>query len=56
MQILDVNVKEQKVVITTRLFHYWIDHNLRWDPAQFGGLKEIIVDTNDIWIPDFYKT
>ena len=51
-----MNVKEEKVVVATWLYYYWMDYNLRWDPTQFGGLEEIIVNTKDIWIPDFYKT
>ena len=51
-----MDVREEKVLISTWLYYNWIDHNLRWDPTKFGGLKEIIVNTDDIWIPDYYKT
>merc|ERR1712168_272718 len=32
--------------------NYWTDPNLTWDPAKFGGLKEIRIPANKVWLPD----
>lgn len=30
----------------------WEDLNLRWPPEQYGGINEIYVPTEEIWVPD----
>jgi len=30
----------------------WKDARLRWDPEDFGGVKELRVSPNRIWKPD----
>ena len=30
----------------------WRDHWLQWNPADFGGLRELRVPAYDIWLPD----
>ena len=53
-QLLDLSVKEQKLEIATWLYYYWKDHNLKWEPDEYGGLNEVIINPGDVWIPDFY--
>ena len=53
-QLLDLNVKEQKVTIAVWLYYYWRDFNLRWNSEDHGGVTEIIINPNDVWVPDFY--
>ncbi|NP_001301034.1 acetylcholine receptor subunit alpha-1-A-like precursor [Limulus polyphemus] len=30
----------------------WKDADLQWDPEEFGGVKELYIDSSDIWTPD----
>lgn len=30
----------------------WTDDFLSWDPRDYGGLKTIVVPSNQIWIPE----
>lgn len=30
----------------------WNDHNLRWDPEEYGGVKILYVPSEQIWLPD----
>ena len=34
------------------LRHEWYDENLKWDPAEFGGIKELFVPPEKLWLPD----
>lgn len=33
-------------------FQQWIDHGLKWDPAEFGGIKQIRIPSEKVWKPD----
>ena len=30
----------------------WYDDKLRWDPSEYGGVGEIYVPSEIIWLPD----
>ena len=30
----------------------WHDDKLRWDPEEYGGVEEIYVPSEIIWLPD----
>ena len=30
----------------------WMDPYLKWDPAYYGGLTELVVPDNLVWKPD----
>lgn len=30
----------------------WFDPKLRWDPAEYGGVTEVYVPAEQIWLPD----
>ena len=30
----------------------WHDDKLRWDPSEYGGVGEIYVPSEIIWLPD----
>merc|ERR1711860_455503 len=32
----------------------WMDEYARWNPAEFGGIKEIRVPASMFWVPDVY--
>ena len=42
------NHLEQKYV----LFQEWKDYKFKWDPSEYGGVTEIYVPSEHIWLPD----
>lgn len=30
----------------------WQDHKFQWDPAEYGGVTELYVPSEHIWLPD----
>merc|ERR1711976_257263 len=32
----------------------WQDERLSWDPEDYGGVKQMNVETNELWMPDIY--
>lgn len=30
----------------------WTDINLKWNPDDYGGVKQIRIPSDDIWRPD----
>lgn len=53
IQIIDVDEVNQIVTSNVRLKQIWKDVNLRWNPADYGGMTKIRVPSKDIWRPDF---
>ena len=33
-------------------FQEWHDDRLLWDPAEYGGLEDIIVKADRLWLPE----
>ena len=33
-------------------FQNWADDRLVWDPEEFGNLTDIIVQANQLWLPE----
>lgn len=31
-----------------------MDEHLRWSPADFDNLTDLVVDTNEIWMPNLH--
>ena len=34
------------------MFQEWKDYKLMWDPEEYGGVTELYVHSEKIWIPD----
>merc|ERR1711963_604503 len=51
-QLVDLDLKNQ--ILTTNLWvkTEWYDDKLRWEPAEYGGVGEIYVPSEIIWLPD----
>ncbi|KAK7009146.1 D-arabinose 1-dehydrogenase (NAD(P)(+)), partial [Biomphalaria glabrata] len=30
----------------------WTDHRLKWDPAEYGGVKVLNIPSDQLWKPD----
>ncbi|KAG1684943.1 Acetylcholine receptor subunit beta-like 2 [Nymphon striatum] len=33
-------------------FQSWDDYTLRWDPSEYGGLQQIYIPSEQLWLPD----
>lgn len=64
-QILTTNVWLEHVSHRSRLYieskhrliirdelQEWQDHKFQWDPAEYGGVTELYVPSEHIWLPD----
>ncbi|GMT06721.1 hypothetical protein PENTCL1PPCAC_28895, partial [Pristionchus entomophagus] len=56
-QITDVDEKNQVMTILAYIDYHWTDYKLRWDPTQFGGIRDIRFSgaadaSHKIWKPD----
>ncbi|XP_074109448.1 nicotinic acetylcholine receptor alpha2 [Cotesia typhae] len=51
-QLIDLNLKDQILTTNVWLDHEWQDHKFRWDPNEYGGMKELYVPSEHIWLPD----
>ncbi|KAI6203220.1 hypothetical protein M3Y94_00531400 [Aphelenchoides besseyi] len=51
-QILDVDEKAQTITTNVWLNIKWVDFFLRWNPEEYGNIKEVRLPINNIWKPD----
>ncbi|XP_015785553.1 acetylcholine receptor subunit alpha-L1 [Tetranychus urticae] len=51
-QIIDLNLKQQILTANMWVLQEWFDPKLRWDPAEYGGVTEVYVPAEQIWLPD----
>ncbi|XP_015671380.1 acetylcholine receptor subunit alpha [Protobothrops mucrosquamatus] len=52
IQLINVDEVNQIVSTNVRLKQQWTDVNLKWNPADYGGVKQIRIPSKDIWRPD----
>lgn len=50
-QIVDVDEKKQTIIFSGWLDMTWTDYNLRWNPAEFGNITKIRIQSSKVWIP-----
>lgn len=43
-----------KLIFNAMISHIqeWSDHKLKWDPQEYGGVTELYVPAEQIWLPD----
>merc|ERR1719331_752758 len=49
---MDVDEKNQLLTTNLWLNLEWTDSNMRWDEAEYGGVKDIRVPPSSLWKPD----
>ncbi|OQV25479.1 Acetylcholine receptor subunit beta-like 1 [Hypsibius exemplaris] len=49
-----INVQEREQVMKTNVWlqYKWVDPQLTWDPASYGGITSIRLPLDKIWMPD----
>ncbi|XP_002918392.1 neuronal acetylcholine receptor subunit beta-3 [Ailuropoda melanoleuca] len=51
-QLVDVDEKNQLMTTNVWLKQEWTDHQLRWNPDEYGGIRSIKVPSESLWLPD----
>ncbi|XP_036360202.1 neuronal acetylcholine receptor subunit beta-3 isoform X2 [Octopus sinensis] len=51
MSITSLDEKEQTMRIMGYLHLDWTDHQLKWAPDRYGGLKHLVLPTDKVWTP-----
>ena len=46
------NEKKQVMNLNIWLRMRWKNAFLKWNPDDYGGIKNITVDKNKVWVPD----
>ncbi|XP_020909659.1 neuronal acetylcholine receptor subunit alpha-10 [Exaiptasia diaphana] len=52
INIVEVNAKAQFIRMYGWVSQRWNNSRLTWNPADFGGVDEIAVRPNEVWVPD----
>ncbi|EDO37424.1 predicted protein, partial [Nematostella vectensis] len=50
--IIDVEEKRQILTISLWLRQTWLNQLTTWDPEEYGGVKEVVLQARDVWQPD----
>ncbi|KAJ6217019.1 hypothetical protein RDWZM_008176 [Blomia tropicalis] len=51
-QLIDVNLKNQIMSTNMWVTQEWTDYKLKWDPEEYGGVSQLYVPAEQIWLPD----
>jgi hypothetical protein len=54
MAVIHFDIDERRSVLSVDAWMRmaWNDNHLKWDPAEFDGLKQIHFGEHEIWRPD----
>lgn len=48
---LDLDISTGALSTNLGMFISWTDEHLTWNKSAYDGLDEIIMDTNQVWLP-----
>ncbi|NP_001166026.1 nicotinic acetylcholine receptor alpha 12 subunit precursor [Nasonia vitripennis] len=51
---VELDNKKNTMSVNTWVRMSWNDEKLKWDPKDYGGVKEVSVSIHEIWQPDLY--
>uniref|UniRef100_A0A8C4NFV2 Cholinergic receptor, nicotinic, alpha 1 (muscle) n=1 Tax=Eptatretus burgeri TaxID=7764 RepID=A0A8C4NFV2_EPTBU len=52
IQLINVDEVNQIVEMNTRLRQEWVDVNLKWNPEDYGGIKQVHIPSTAVWKPN----
>ncbi len=52
MGVLNVDKDSSKVTFKAAFRQWWYDPRLQWDSANFSNVERILMDPEDLWVPD----
>lgn len=41
-----------RLCVNQVLLQTWTDYKLKWDPARFGGISQLNIPSEAVWLPD----
>ncbi|XP_041961123.1 5-hydroxytryptamine receptor 3A-like [Alosa sapidissima] len=50
--VLDVDEKNERLLLYVLYIQGWVNEHLRWDPSMFGGVQQVTVASERLWRPD----
>ncbi|XP_064653019.1 acetylcholine receptor subunit beta-like [Lineus longissimus] len=50
--LVELSDEKQRISMSAYFDLYWNDAYISWDPAEYGGVKRIVLTDQDIWKPD----
>lgn len=50
--LISQNNRDQVITTDTVITQKWNNPFLRWNPGDYDGIQKILVDPNEIWVPD----
>ena len=45
------NLKNQMMTTNVWVTQEWYDHKLKWDPEEYGGVRQLYVPSEQLWLP-----
>ncbi|OWA50321.1 Acetylcholine receptor subunit alpha-like 1 [Hypsibius exemplaris] len=52
MQLIGVDEVNQVITVNVEVKQVWLDYKLKWEPELFGGMTQINLPCESIWLPD----
>jgi hypothetical protein len=52
VSIQEFNEVKEKLSVATIIRDYWIDEYMAWDPADYGGLDQLVIESDNVWTPN----
>ncbi|XP_025831790.1 neuronal acetylcholine receptor subunit alpha-3-like [Agrilus planipennis] len=50
--LIEVDEKKQILVTDSWILAEWVDYRLQWNVSEYGGLKSLMIPSENIWKPD----
>ncbi|XP_069105818.1 acetylcholine receptor subunit alpha-like [Argopecten irradians] len=54
LSILDVDEVAGSITLSGGLTIFWLDYRLAWQPADYGGISYLMVNSSKIWVPNLF--
>lgn len=54
--IQDFDEAQEKLTVTAVLTLNWVDENMRWNPADYGWLTQLVIESDKVWTPNVVLT
>jgi hypothetical protein len=52
MSIQEFDEVKEQLTITAIFIINWIDEFMRWDPKDYGGLRQLVIASDSVWTPN----
>lgn len=56
ISIHEFNEVQEQLTIAAVMSLYWIDEYINWDPDDYGGIEELVIESDKVWTPNVVLT